>query len=206
MEQLTREQFEQEVDNANINSKELFDIVNNFLSKNTDTISISIQDLIDYANIRYELWEFPKVIYYCHYWLTQSPSKEEIKKILNITLSSIQQMLDNRRISESVRINENKIEGNTNQLMNLITSTKIDSVILTSYSARKQSSMPQISQEDYNNIYTNYTTRFDEWELYWAFNEIFFLFSDSYLKKKISHNHNLLLEFEQLCTQWLLKL
>ena len=71
-------------------------------------------------------------------------------------------MLDNRRISESVRINENKIEGNTNQLMNLITSTKIDSVILTSYSARKQSSMPQISQEDYNNIYTDYTTRFDE--------------------------------------------
>ena len=206
---LTREIFEQEVDKSNINSKELFDLINNILSWNIDETIIEIKDLIDYANIRYELWEFPKVIYYCHYWLSQSPSKKDAKKLLNIILSSIQKISDNSKSSEPVnRVKENKNKNitNTDKVVSLIKSTKISSIILTSYSARKQSSMTQVNQENYDNIYASYKSYLNEWKYYLAFNDIYFLFSDSYLKENISHNQELLLEFHDFCTQWLKKI
>lgn len=204
MNSLSRDVFDQEVDNSNIWPKDLFDIVNKYIANNIDDLNISLNDVIDYANIRREHWELAKAIYYCHYGLTQKPDNKSKIMLLDVTIKSLKTLI-NQDHFETVRSNDNiniNTSKNKQKIADLIQSNKIDSVVLTSYSARKQSNMSPITEWEFENIFFSYQ-KFKEGANYQAaFNDIYFLFSDSYLKEKITPNLKLLIEFQSFCEKW----
>ncbi len=203
MNQLKREDFEKIIDDNFFNSKDVFDSVNSIISNElTDDIKININDIIEYAQIRHWFWEYPKSIYYCYYGLTQDVSTQQKIKLIENIISCLNNLI-NHNIIENQEITSWISSKNTTPLINLIRSTKIDTISLTSYSSRKQSQMPSIDGNLEKEIYDTYHKLQSEWNYQNAFYEIYFLFSNKYLKENISNDNLLLWEFKNFCKKWL---
>ena len=203
MNHLTREDFEKIIDDNFLNTKDVFDSVNTIISNELkDDIKIDINDIIEYAQMRYWFWEYPKSIYYCYYGLTQNVSNEQKIKLIENIISCLNNLI-NHDIVENSQNSLSLKSKDTKPLIDLIRSTKIDTISLTSYSSRKQSQMPRIDLNLEKEIYNNYQDNVLQWNYQNAFYEIYFLFSNKYLKKNISNDNILLWEFKNFCKKWI---
>jgi hypothetical protein len=204
MHRLTREAFEETVDTSWVNSKQLYDIINRYVVGNNDDLPIDLNDVIEYANLRFDLWEYPKVIYYCYYGILQTDELDLKKSFLNIIINSLEKLKNyfNKNNIISDDLNHNEYLWNTCLIRDLIESVKIDTISLTSYSARKQSSMSRVHISLEEEIYDNYKALHVIWDYQGAFEEIYFLFTEYYLKENITSNIVLLNEFQLFCNEW----
>jgi len=214
---INREKFDKIVDDSNMDTNSLFRASLQLLQEKMGT-EVYTQTIIEYAQIRYELWEFPKVIYYCYFALLeimQDISKnQDTVTLLKIIRDSLETMIsqwvkiDHTIPIHSVRRDHEKIETirNSETLIKVIQWVKIDTITLMSYAARKMSSMDKINEWMTIETLNNFHSFYNNWDHKRALHEIYFLFSNFFLKEDIAYRGDILLIFKNFCDDWLSKI
>ena len=217
---ISRESFNEKVDKSGIDSRDLFNLsISALLQKESEVIRMD--DLITYAQYRFKLEEYPKVIYYCYFGLLElhraqlnNHHKNNDRKIfLKIIEDSIDQLIwswsDYENLAQnSLILKQDKIstEKNTHPINEIFKSVQIDTITLMSYSARKMSGMERIDKSTEKAILNNFESLYKNGDYEWAINEIYFLFADAFLKKDIIYRNDILKILKDFCKNWRLNI
>ncbi len=216
-----REEFDKKVDELNIDTSKLFKLSLGILQEkiHTDTITEDhIQDIIEYAKMRYERWEYAKAVYYCYFALLeimQDISKTQNKsEFISIIRDSLERLLFQWKdaypptYTNTVTWNyqQTTTMGNSKALIEFMQLVQMDTTTLMSFAARKMSSMERISEWQEIETLSNFHHFYDRWEYENALHEIYFSFSNFFLKKDIAYHKGVLQIFKDFCDDWLSKI